>query len=613
MVAPHTNAASVQLRQYQFDPDVSQSEFTLLGSAAGSAAQNAGQLFPLTSTLGISRADIFSVEPLVPNQDVTLATIFADILSLTGAESSDYDVTGLSDTVLGYKAAETLSARRSIEPLMRAYFIDAAEIDGKIVFVKRGGASVKTIPDSDLMSANQSTIRIKRGSELELPRRVTLSYINQAADYQTNEQHADRLVAVGAVGISGVAIPAGMTDNEAAQIADSMLYSTWIERESVDAATSTKYLELTPTDIVTLGDSGLRVRLTEVDNKIISAIKLTGVIDFAESYVSTKSGGAATASSSIAGLPGPTVANLLDIPILRDLDAGIINYLSTAGALDGWGGALLYRSGDGGVNYSVRATSVINATSGFSTDVLADGITATWDNTNTVNITMTNGTLTTEAELTVLNGANAAAFGVNGRWEIIQFLTATLEVDGSYTLSNLLRGRRGTEHNTANHVIGDQFILLTETSLTRLNLEAADIDAAYLYKAVTIGNSLDETTAVPFTNTGVSITPFSPVDITGDRDGSNNLTTTFKRRDYAGYTSKYALPMSEDTESYELEYWNTAISVQYGGTKTATSETHSYLASEQTTDGATPGQSFHVKIYQISATVGRGYEGNEVI
>ena len=80
-----------------------------------------------------------------------------------------------------------------------------------------------------------------------------------------------------------------------------------------------------------------------------------------------------------------------------------------------------------------------------------------------------------------------------------------------------------------------------------------------------------------------------------------------------GYTAKYTLPMSEDTESYELEFWNTIGTIQYGTTKTATSETYSYTAASQTTDTATPGQLFLVKIYQISVIIGRGYEGTEII
>lgn len=613
MLRRDVTGANKTLYQYSFDPDTSNSEFTQTGTVQSTTTDTYKHIQPLTETLALTASDVVSVYPLVSQAGVTLATIFADVLSLTGASASDYDVTALTDTVKGYQAGDLVSGRRSLEPLMRAYFIDAAEIDNKIVFVKRGGASVKTIPDSDLMSVNQSTIRISRGSELELPKRVTFSYINQAADYQTNIQHADRLVAVGSVGISSVSIPAVIDDDVAAQIADSMLYSTWIERERLESSASTKYLELTPTDVVTLGDSGLRVRLTEVDNKLISEIKLKGVIDFSESYVSTRSGGTATASSTISGVPGPTITNLLDIPILRDIDAGIIKYLSMSGPLDDWGGAILYKSTDSGVNYFERATSVINATYGYATDTLSDGDTSTWDFTNTVNIGLASGSLSSESELSVLNGANAAAFGAHGRWEIIQFQTATLEGDGTYTLSDLLRGRRGTEHNTGNHVIGDSFVLLTESSLTRLNDAAADIGSTYLYKGVSIGNTLQEATQFPFTSTGVSITPFSPTYINGTRDGSNNLTVTFKRRDYMGYTAQYSLPMSEDTQSYELEFWNTAGTIQYGGTKTSTSQTYSYTAASQTTDSATPGQSFLVKIYQMSATVGRGYEGSEII
>ena len=329
--------------------------------------------------------------------------------------------------------------------------------------------------------------------------------------------------------------------------------------------------------------------------------------------MSTRSGGAATASSTIAGIPGPTIVNMLDIPLLRDVDAGIITYLSMSGPISDWGGALLYKSTDGGVNYSERATSVVNATYGFATDALADGKTSTWDDVNTVNIGLATGSLTTASELAVLNGTNTAAFGAHGRWEVIQFITATLEGDGTYTLSNLLRGRRGTEHNTDNHLIGDSFILLTESSLVKLNDAAADIGSAYLYKGVSFGNILQDANELPFTSAGVSITPFSPTYIRGTRDGSNNLTVTFKRRDYLGYRANYTIPMSEDTESYELEFWDTTGVTQYGGTKTATSETYSYTAAAQTTDTATPGQLFLVKIYQISATVDRGYEGNNIV
>ena len=51
MVRPHDTAANTTIFQYSFDPDVSQSEFTQVGTATASAASGAFPIYPLTSTL----------------------------------------------------------------------------------------------------------------------------------------------------------------------------------------------------------------------------------------------------------------------------------------------------------------------------------------------------------------------------------------------------------------------------------------------------------------------------------------------------------------------------------------------------------------------------------
>lgn len=63
--------------------------------------------------------------------------------------------------------------------------------------------------------------------------------------------------------------------------------------------------------------------------------------------------------------------------------------------------------------------------------------------------------------------------------------------------------------------------------------------------------------------------------------------------------------MSESPLKFDVEFLNGGGIVVR--TKTVTTETVSYTAAEQTTDGLTPGNLVRMKIYQISATVGRGY------
>ena len=65
------------------------------------------------------------------------------------------------------------------------------------------------------------------------------------------------------------------------------------------------------------------------------------------------------------------------------------------------------------------------------------------------------------SELAMLNGANQALLiDPDGGVEIIQFATVTANADGSYTLSTLLRGRRGTEAFTGGHSLGTLFVLV---------------------------------------------------------------------------------------------------------------------------------------------------------
>ena len=105
--------------------------------------------------------------------------------------------------------------------------------------------------------------------------------------------------------------------------------------------------------------------------------------------------------------------------------------------------------------------------------------------------------------------------------------------------------------------------------------------------------------------------PYSPVYITGSRDGSNNLTIDWNRR--SRYTSQafWTPQLGEDTEEYEIDILDGVTVVRT--ISSITSETSPYSAADQTNDGLTPGDPVDVQIFQISATVGRGYAGVKTV
>ena len=85
----------------------------------------------------------------------------------------------------------------------------------------------------------------------------------------------------------------------------------------------------------------------------------------------------------------------------------------------------------------------------------------------------------------------------------------------TYRLSNLLRGRQGTEWAIDGHDIGDRFILLNG-DIGTIDM-ATDLIGREFYKPVTIGKSLASTAEQSFAYQANSLKAFSPVHIAGSR------------------------------------------------------------------------------------------------
>ena len=181
-----------------------------------------------------------------------------------------------------------------------------------------------------------------------------------------------------------------------------------------------------------------------------------------------------------------------------------------------------------------------------------------------------------------------------------------------WTLSGLLRARRGTDYATSTHAAGERFVLL-DGAVIFVGNDISDKGVARNYKGVTSGFAIADTAPTSFTWNAGSSTPLSVVDVAGARDGSNNLTITWQRRTRTGaaaWETGGTAPLGEDSESYSLDVVVASVVVR---TINATSETASYTAADQTTDGITPGDPVTVRIYQISALIGRGRVREQIV
>ena len=559
--------------------------------------------------------------------DVTVRSIVEDVSARVGlVAGTDIDATALTDTLPGYLIDRRMAARRAIEPLARDFFFRSVETDFKVVFVKRGGAASFTIVEDDLGARSDPTAKAvdlleTRQQEVELPLSVDLTYQDPATDYQAAIQIAQRIAeAVTTQRRRSLAFPGSLGTAQAAQIVEKHLYLDWINRNQFGFTVDWSFILLNPGDVGTVakGTATFTVELGETSYGADRVIQMKAVSDDTVIHTSAAEGADALGvpTQSII-LAGPSALYMMDTPLLRDQDEGLIVYVAS-GAFGAqiWPGAGILKSTDG-IDFPISFTGIVasrNVGHGFTLGILADHKSTKWDNINSITIRKFRGTFASDTDINVLNGANAVLIGD----EIVQYVTRVLHADVSITLSRLLRGRKGTDWATRSHAVGDRVVILSASTVLREAMPDSDLDALRFYKAVTIGGSVSGGTQKILTYLGRSLKPYAPSDIRGTLDGSpGDWTITFKRRTrtFQAWRDKIDVAVNEAVESYEMDILDTSGSPTdtVVRTLTATTTTFNYSDAQQQTDFGSVQTELTVKIYQMNNVVGRGFAGRAVI
>lgn len=549
----------------------------------------------------------------VTADQIPRADIIAAICLESGLASDMFDISQISELETGYFYGQQ-SGRSKLENLAIAGFFNGVESQGAIRFRPRGVHSGITIDIEEFVTSSQGSdpgpaLTITPGDELEIPRLLSITYPQLQKNYQGGEAHQQRQV-VDSIKNESIDVRVVMDPTRASKVVDTALYQMWSERTVFRFALTMKYYFLDAGDVITITDletgNSWVVRLTSIVMDAYVVLQCEGVEENLGLYESNAAGaGGPSEDDEVAGL-GDTTAVLLDVPMLLESQNSPRITFAMAGVDEGWVGAALLRSSDGGVSYESVAQTAINGTLGLTDTLLADGITRTWDDVSTVDVTLDNPEKTLESrdDLAVLNGANACAIGSDGRWEIVQFGVATLIGAQQYRLSHLLRGRKGTEHNTANHTITDRFVLLSRNLIDSASTSLADLNRTRLWKGVSIGQDPGLVTGFPFIYRGVNLRPYAGTGASGARDGSNNLTVDWFRR------SRFTAPLlktpilGETIEAYQIDIVVAAVVVN---TYETTETSFYYSAVDQTADGLTPGDPVELRIFQMSEAIGRGY------
>jgi hypothetical protein len=564
--------------------------------------------------------DCFTIYPvtLAQSQPTLANVVQAELLKSNLLSAGDINVTALaSTTVRGYSIASVAAIRSGLEPLQAGWPFDAIQAGYKIKFVKRGGTSIATISAAELdaRGAGDSpgvSITNAREMDIVLPRKVRVLFLDNEREYDAGEQYAERLN-TDAVNIRTTELAIVLTADEAAGMAEVLLYLAWLERYDISLSLPSTYNHLEPADVITVNASEgqYELRLTSVNYTSDGRIVCQAKYNSAATYTATAVGVAGAVTESVLSETGQTAYAVLDIPTIIDTTdtPGVV--IAMAGYAAGWNGATLFKSDDGGqIWIDLQGVSAPGSNMGICS-ALATGRTDIIDTANTLTVTMIEGTLSSVSESSLFAGANWFAIGDHGRWEIVAAKTGTLVSGTTYTLSDFLRGRYGTEWAITTHLTGDWIVQLDGASSAFVNYALSNIGVAHYYRGITNGQLFDSESDRVQAYTGVCLECLSPVYLNGNRNPStNDWTLDWIRRTRIGgeWRDLVDAPLNEASESYEVDIFSSGTYATLKRTLTGlTTPAAAYTSAQQVTDFGSNQATLYVKVYQLSANAGRGY------
>ena len=445
---------------------------------------------------------------------------------------------------------------------------------------------------------------LTRAQETDLPASARIAYAASESDYRRAIAEARRLVgASGHISLAELAIV--MEADQATQIAESWLFETWAARDRAQFALPPSLVAIEPGDVIALAGPGdpRHYRVTEIGDhgaREIDAIRIEP--DVYSPVIATSR----TPPTPPVIPSGPPAVAFLDLPLLLGNELPDAGYF--AAMLRPWPGAIaLYQSPETS-GFTLRTFATQPATMGTTLDDLAAGPTSRLDKAARFRVRLDYGTLASVSELALLSGANAAAIEhAPGHWEIIQFQNAALVAPATYELSTLLRGQQGTEAMISTPLAAGARFVLLDAVLTAIDLTPGRNRPAIQLALWTIeprsgidgvrdGGSRLRRTRPPALS--------RPSHVRGHRDAGDIHISWIRRTRIGGDNWEVTeVPLGEDSEEYALDILDGDTVVC---TLAASSTSATYSAAEQVADFGTPPPAIAVRVYQLSASYGRG-------
>lgn len=527
---------------------------------------------------------------------------------------TDQSYSGTDPEIQGWLVTQGSVADR-VGPLLEMHDIDARPHDFGIQWLVRGTAAALAIESDEFVKEGDVRWQAPITQDVSLPRQVNFSYADATRDDQKNTAVAQRSGAiVDSNRVKSIDMSTFRSDPEEAQpLAERKFRREWFERESQEFSLQMRHASLEPGDIrqISLDDNPRVCRLVEL-TKSQGLLQTKWVRDDPRVHDENLSAGPTLDGRDEEELyiSGPTKAFVLDTTYIEDAEntANILLHMG-AGAYStttSWPGASIYQLDPVENEYdSIESVESSNrAAWGYATDALAGVSPAVWDDSSSVTINL-KGTLVsrTQDDIYADPTINLAYLGDEaGQGEWLNFAEAELNGDGTWTISSLWRGRRGTEWAIGEHIAGDLFVLASNLQLDTLGID--ELGNTLIYKGQSEGRTLDGAPEIPVPIVARSLKPYSPTALTALRDTvSDDWELAWTRRTRVGgnWSSETSIPLSETTEAYRVRFFDEA------GVEVASYDTtdpdFTYEAADQVTDFGVEQTQLHWSVCQLGDVV----------
>lgn len=480
-----------------------------------------------------------------------IETVVRELCRTAGV--ADIDTLGLHGVMRGYAISGIQSARADLQPLLMAHGVETSERGGRLIFSMRADARAAVVEPALMVRRGEGVLEMQRAPEAETTGTVVIHHFDHDDDFAATVADAS-MPGTSGLPVSETELPLSMTRGEARALAERFLAEARVVRDTLEFHLPPSRADLSAGDqFVLAGGTDLwRIdRLDDAGTRHVRAVRTERALY--EPGDDAEAGAARTRPVS----PLPVDATFLDLPLLRGDENPYAPHVALFGRP--WPGSVAVHSSIDDSAYRLNTIVDAPAVAGIAQNVLSPARPGVWDRGPALLVRFGAEGPSSVSDIALFAGANAAAIGAPGRWEVFQFRDAVPADEGVWALSMRLRGQRGTEWGAMTGWRAGSRVVLLGDAVEQIDAgrEVLGLPRHYRIGPARLPLSDPSYRHVVHTSTGEALRPFAPAHLRIEARGAGRRVSWFRRSRFDQAEWDVAdVPLGEAREAYLVRLAN---------------------------------------------------------